>query len=85
MTDLHLDGNGVAGMLTEIFGADVTTARRTCMSCGERHELAAHRAYRGAGVVLRCPSCHDAGVRVGTLPDRYVVELRGALLIQVPR
>jgi predicted RNA-binding Zn-ribbon protein involved in translation (DUF1610 family) len=81
MTDLHLDGNGVAGMLTEIFGADVTTARRTCMSCGERHELAAHRAYRGAGVVLRCPSCGAVAVRIGIAPDRLIVEWRGPLEI----
>jgi hypothetical protein len=84
MTDLHLDGNGVAGLLAEIFGADVTAAERTCQSCGRRHALAAHRAYHGAGVVLRCPSCHDAAIRVGTLPDRYVVELRGRFLIEVP-
>jgi Family of unknown function (DUF6510) len=84
MTDLYLDGNGVAGLLADIFGADVTAAARTCMSCGRRHELAAHRAYHGAGVVLRCPTCDDAGLRVGTLPDRFVVELRGSLLIEVP-
>ena len=28
--DLHLDGNGVAGLLAEIFGTDATTAERTC-------------------------------------------------------
>ena len=46
--------------------------------------IAAHRAYRGAGLVLRCPSCTDVAVRIGTLADRYVVEMRGRLLMQVP-
>jgi len=82
--DLHLDGNGVAGLLAEIFGTDATTADRTCASCGASHVIAAHRAYRGAGVVLRCPSCADVAVRIGTLADRYVVEVRGRLLMQVP-
>ena len=27
--DLHLDGNGVAGLLAEVFGTDATTAERT--------------------------------------------------------
>jgi hypothetical protein len=84
MSDLHLDGNGVAGLLAEIFGTDATTADRTCHSCGARHALAAHRAYRGAGLVLRCPSCEDLAVRIGTLADRYVVEVRGFLLMQIP-
>jgi Family of unknown function (DUF6510) len=84
MTDMHLDGNGVAGLLAEIFGTDATTADRTCLTCGARHVLAAHRAYRGAGLVLRCPSCEDLAVRIGTLADRYVVEVRGRLLMQVP-
>jgi ribosomal protein S27AE len=84
MDDLHLDGNGVAGLLAEIFGTDVTTADRTCLSCGSRHVLAAHRAYRGAGLVLRCPSCADVAVRIGMLADRYVVEVRGRLLMEVP-
>ena len=84
MTDMHLDGNGVAGLLAEIFGTDATTAMRTCATCGQRHAIAEHRAYRGAGMVLRCPSCQDVGVRIGTLADRYVVEIRGLFLMQVP-
>ena len=34
MEALTLDGNAVAGLLAEIFGADVTTARGTCDGCG---------------------------------------------------
>jgi predicted RNA-binding Zn-ribbon protein involved in translation (DUF1610 family) len=77
MTDLHLDGNGVAGLLAEIAGADLTTAQRTCQSCGDRNAMGAHRAYRGAGVVLRCPSCGDVAVRVVVREERLVVDWRG--------
>jgi hypothetical protein len=75
--DLHLDGNGVAGLLGEIAAAEITTVLRTCQSCGDRAAIATHRAYRGAGVVLRCPGCGDVAVRIGVREDRLVVDWRG--------
>ncbi len=78
MTDNgHLDGNGVAGLLAEIGASDKTSAMRTCQSCGDRQPIAAHLAYRAAGVVLRCPSCTDVAVRIGVQEDRLVVDWRG--------
>jgi hypothetical protein len=86
MTDeLTLDGNGVAGMLDEAFGTEMTTVMRVCASCGADAAIGAHRAYRGAGLVLRCPACHDLAITVVALPDRYVVQLRGALRLELPR
>ena len=41
--------------------------------------LAAHRAYRGAGVVLRCPACADVAVRIGVSDRALVFEWRGTL------
>jgi predicted RNA-binding Zn-ribbon protein involved in translation (DUF1610 family) len=79
MTDaLTLDGNGIAGLLGEIAAAEMTTVLRTCQSCGDRQALGAHRAYRGAGVVLRCPSCGDVAVRIVVREDRLVVDWRGS-------
>jgi len=77
MNDLHLDGNGVAGLLAEIATTEMTSVLRTCQSCGDRQPLGAHRAYRGAGVVLRCPTCEDVAVRIGVLEQRLVVDWRG--------
>ena len=79
--DLWLDGNGVAGLLAEVFGAEVTAVVRGCGSCGAEAAVGAHRAYRGAGVVLRCPSCGAVAVRIGIAPDRLIVEWRGPLEI----
>ena len=50
--DLHLDGNGVAGLLAEVATAEPTLALRRCQSCNHRNALGAHRAYRGAGVAV---------------------------------
>jgi Family of unknown function (DUF6510) len=74
----HTDGNAIAGLLQEIFVAEFTTMERTCQSCGDRNPAGAHRSYRGAGIVLRCPNCDDVALRLAVLPDRYVFELRGA-------
>ena len=75
---LHTDGNEVAGLLDEALGADMTSAMRRCRACGADSALAAHRAYHGAAIVLRCPSCDDVALKVGRLGDRVVFELRGS-------
>jgi Family of unknown function (DUF6510) len=85
VTDLWLDGNDLAGLLAEVFGAELTAALRDCPSCGARHAIGAHRAYAGAGVVLRCPSCSGLALRIATLPDRHVVSFTGTWQLEVPR
>ena len=82
---LWLDGNGIAGLLADAFGTEMTTAPRVCQSCGARNAVGAHRAYRGAGHVLRCPACEDVAARIAVLPDRYVVYLSGRWLIELGR
>ena len=83
MDDQHIDGNGIAGLLSEIAGADLTAVLRTCQSCGDRRPVGEHLAYRSAGVVLRCPNCADVAVVVGMQETRLVVEWRG--IFEMPR
>ncbi|HEX7298978.1 MAG TPA: DUF6510 family protein [Solirubrobacteraceae bacterium] len=82
---LWLDGNGLAGYLVEVFGTEMTAVERDCQSCGARNAVGAHRAYRAAGAVLRCPACGDLALRIATLPDRHVVELSGTWSTDLPR
>jgi predicted RNA-binding Zn-ribbon protein involved in translation (DUF1610 family) len=85
MTDAtHLDGNGIGGLLEEIFVVEPTAAERICASCGSRHAVGAHPAYQSAGVVLRCPTCGDVAIRAASLPGRRVVELRGTWILGTP-
>ena len=77
MDEQHIDGNGIAGLLSEIAGAEMTAVLRTCQSCGDRAAIGEHRAYRGAGVVLRCPSCQDVALTIGVQDERLVVDWRG--------
>ena len=56
MDEQHIDGNGIAGLLGEIAGAEMTAVRRTCPSCGDRRSIGEHRAYRSARMVFAsCP------------------------------
>ena len=84
-TALWLDGNAAAGLLAEIFGADMTLAERVCGACGEQTPVGAHRLFVGAGLVLRCPTCNDLAIRLTVLPESNVVHLTGTWSVQVPR
>jgi hypothetical protein len=78
------DGNGIGGLLGEIFAAEPTAAERICQSCRAQHPTGAHRAYTGVGTVLRCPSCGDVAIRVAQLPGRQIVEFRGTWIFDRP-
>jgi hypothetical protein len=75
--DPHIDANGAAGLLQEVFLAEVTTAQRICQSCRARRPLGAHPAYAGPGVVLRCPECGDVAATVAVAGTERVFQLRG--------
>jgi len=80
---LWLDGNAIAGLLQESFGAELTDAPRRCQSCGQVRAIGSHRLYRGAGLVLRCPVCGDVAARIGLLPDRQVMQLSGSWQLEI--
>ena len=79
--DLVLDGNAFSGLLSEALLADPSELERTCQGCGEEHPLGAHRAYRGAGVVLRCPSCGVAAVLVVVRDEDMTIQARGTFAV----
>jgi hypothetical protein len=77
MDELHTDGNAVAGLLAEVLAIEPTTLRRRCATCGDEQPVGAHRAYHGAGVVLRCPTCSDVAIQIGVHGDARTVLWRG--------
>lgn len=53
-----LDGNSLAGRLSDIFGWDATTADVRCMHCGAHDVIARAVVYASAmGTVARCGGC----------------------------
>lgn len=81
----ELDGNAMAGDLQEIFAVDVTTAAYVCAGCGHRAAVATLRLWRPApGTVARCPRCQDVVLRIVRAPDRVILDIRGAVRLELP-
>jgi predicted RNA-binding Zn-ribbon protein involved in translation (DUF1610 family) len=76
---LRLDGNAAAGVLGEVFSFEVTMAEYTCDECGRTGRLGEAMVYevRQLGVVVRCPSCDNALIRLAYNRGRDMVDLRG--------
>lgn len=64
MDELMLDGNAVAGVLGEVFAAEMTTATMTCGNCGMVGAVGAMHVFRGAGIVIRCPNCGNVMAKI---------------------
>lgn len=82
--DRAVDGNAVAGPLSEIFAVDVTAVEVTCNHCGSSAPLADAKAYvRGPGTVLRCASCTSIIGRMAKTRDATWMDLRGSAAWQI--
>jgi uncharacterized Zn finger protein len=76
--DLMLDGNAVAGTLSEIYGDDMTTVLAECASCGQVDPIGGLLAFvRAPGIVLRCTACATVMIRIVQTPKRTLVDVRG--------
>jgi hypothetical protein len=82
MESTHIDGNGAAGPLQEVFLAEITMARRTCQSCRAERPIGAHLCYESAGLVLRCPECGDLAATLSEQPGRRVFALHGTWVLE---
>jgi hypothetical protein len=79
---LRLDGNAAAGILSEVFVPDLTTAQATCANCGTIRALGALLVYaHGMGTVMRCPDCDGVVLRVTRRRTRLWLDLTGARLV----
>ena len=81
--ELVLDGNALAGALSQVFVADMTTARITCGACSQDRMLATARLYRGAADVLRCTGCDAVLLRLVTAPGRVYLEMTGVRCLEL--
>ena len=82
--DLRLDGNAAAGLLAEVFRAEMTTAEVTCAGCGAVGVVAELMRYgHGMGAILRCARCDTAVIRVTRTGSRHWLDLRGACTLRL--
>lgn len=83
MDELRLDGNAIAGLLQEVFGAETTTAAATCGACGLTGPVGAAYVYRGAGIVIRCPRCDNALAKIAVSGERRWVSFPGLRALEL--
>ena len=84
--ELMLDANATAGLLFEIFGAEMTAAPTECASCGNAGEIGELLAFtRGPGVVLRCSACGSVVLRIVRAPEAIYLDARGAVYLRLAR
>jgi uncharacterized protein DUF6510 len=77
-----LDGNAIGGLLLEVFGVEMTTARGVCAHCGAAGELATLVVYLQApGTVARCRSCENVLVVIVDRRGVKCVDLRGVVTL----
>ncbi|HSJ73273.1 MAG TPA: DUF6510 family protein, partial [Miltoncostaeaceae bacterium] len=74
--EAHVDGNALGGMMSDLFGREMTDARGCCRECGAVNALGALLAYtRAPGDVLRCPACDAVMLVAVSLPSGVRVSL----------
>jgi hypothetical protein len=77
--DLMVDGNALAGELSEVFAVEMTVARVACGGCGKVEQLGADHAYvRAPGMVLRCCHCDQVLLVMTRIDDRLRVSFVGS-------
>jgi hypothetical protein len=73
-----LDGNAIAGLLHETFGAELTAAFCVCATCSDERPVAELDVYlRAPGVVARCHSCKSIVMVIVTVRGIACVDLMG--------
>jgi hypothetical protein len=83
---LRVDGNAAAGILSELFVPDLTSARAKCAGCGTTRTIGALLVYaHGMGTVVRCPGCDRVVLRVARTPTHVWLDATGATSIVISR
>jgi hypothetical protein len=80
----RVDGNALAGELSEVFFHEVTVARVACGGCGAVEQLGADHAYiQAPGMVLRCCHCDHVLLVMVRVGEELRVSLTGSKWIDL--
>jgi hypothetical protein len=80
-----LDGNAIGGLLSHVFGGEMTMAQAECDHCRARGPLAECEVYLGGpGVVVRCRVCHNIMMVLVEVRQMVCVDLGGLSELALP-
>jgi hypothetical protein len=72
--------------LGEIFAMDITVAEGQCAQCGATKRFAdAHLYMSGPGLVARCAVCEQVLLRLVTVRQRVLLDVRGMTYLSLDR
>jgi hypothetical protein len=84
--NVPLDGNSAAGLLSEVFAVDLTSAQATCGACDAVGEVGTLRMWAvEMGAVLRCPGCGSVVLRLTSTPSAVWIDASGARSIAIQK
>jgi hypothetical protein len=84
--ELMLDANATAGLLWEIFGAEMTAEPTECAACGNQGAIGELLAFvHGPGITLRCSACEGVVLRLVQTPEATYLDARGAVYLRLAR
>lgn len=82
----HVDGNAIAGPLSEIFSADMTMATARCDGCGDRSPLAMAMVYvKPNAWIVRCHVCDTMMLTLIKSANEYWIDIDGLDALAIPR
>ncbi|GHO87662.1 hypothetical protein KSZ_56680 [Dictyobacter formicarum] len=77
-----LDDNAAGDILQEIFPAEITQVQATCTRCGATSAIGALAVYmHRMGMVMRCPSCDTALIRVAQIKEHYRLDMQDVRIL----
>jgi uncharacterized protein YcgI (DUF1989 family) len=81
-----LDGNAIAGLLHDVFGAELTTAECVCGHCGDERPVAELAAFvRAPGTIVRCRTCAAVLMVIVDVRGTACVDLSGFASLDLAR
>ena len=82
--DGHVDGNALAGTLSDYLRFEPTTAVARCISCGDMGPVGEAMVYGGdQGRVVRCRRCDAVLLTIVPTTEGTRLQLRGIAWLQV--
>jgi hypothetical protein len=82
---MHVDGNVLAGPLSDIFSVDMTTASGTCASCRDSSPLAMAMVYlKPKTYIVRCHVCDSILLTIIQSSLETRIDLSGMASLTIP-
>lgn len=86
MATTHLDGNAIAGLLSEVLAVEPTTTITICDSCGDEAALGQSMVEMDSpDTTVKCSNCNDVLFVIVATETSHTLIFSGLRLLRMPR